>query len=415
MPVQWGIIVLATQLNFMAEQWLIERAKLATPQDDGTLRGDNEETCVVVSDGSITHIGEAPEGAFEQRLDAGGQWLTPGLIDCHTHLVFGGNRADEFAWRLQGQSYADIAAKGGGIMSSVRQTRSTDPAALFDQSAARLARLLDEGVTTVEIKSGYGLDLDTELKMLRVARELEARHPITVKTTFLGAHAVPAERKEQGTQAYLNHVITEMLPAVAESGLADAVDVFCEHIAFSPEQCAQLYEAAHKHGLPIKAHAEQLSNLHGAVTAAKHQALSVDHLEYLSPDDVPALRDTVAVLLPAAFYYLRETQLPPIDSLREHGIAMAVASDLNPGTAPMASLLTAMNMACVLFRLTPAEALAGVTQHAARALGLGNKGRINVGMDADLLLWDIGHPNELSYGINTHRPKHIWQHGRKVR
>lgn len=395
----------------MAEQWLIERVKLASHLDGYEPNNQTTETNIVVNDGTITHIGAVPDGLTAKRVDAQGQWLTPGLIDCHTHLVFGGNRADEFAWRLQGQSYEDIAAKGGGIMSSVRQTRAADPSALFDQSAKRLERLLEEGVTTVEIKSGYGLNLDTELTMLRVARALDERYPVTVKTTFLGAHAVPAERKEQGTQAYLDYVITEMLPAVAASGLADAVDVFCEHIAFSPEQCTQLFEAAHKHGLPIKAHAEQLSNLRGAVTAAKHQALSVDHLEYLSPDDVPELRDTVAVLLPAAFYYLRETQLPPIDSLREHGIAMAVASDLNPGTAPMASLLTAMNMACVLFRLTPAEALDGVTRHAARALGLANKGRIDVGMDADLLLWDIGHPNELSYGINTHRPTHVWQNG----
>jgi imidazolonepropionase len=386
--------------------------------------GSCTQAVVAIADNKIVFAGQLPGSTedwltnqgydVKQRLDAGGQWLTPGLVDCHTHLVFGGNRAQEFEWRLRGESYEDIARKGGGIVSSVSHTRELSEEALLKQSEPRLLRLLEEGVTTVEIKSGYGLDTETELKMLRVARELGRRHAVTVKTTFLGAHAVPPEFKQRshGQQCYIDYVCQDMLPEVARQELADAVDVFCEGIGFTPQQCEQVFQTAAKLGLPIKGHVEQLSDLKGAVLAAQYHALSVDHIEYLAEADVEKLQGSVAVLLPAAFYCLNEKQRPPIAALRQHNIPMAVATDLNPGTAPLASLLTAMNQACILFGLTPAEALKGATLHGAKALGLKDVGGIQAGMAADLALWDIQHPAELAYGVNFYRPTQVWHQGR---
>ncbi|MEM7359637.1 MAG: imidazolonepropionase [Pseudomonadota bacterium] len=400
--------------------YLISNVNLAGFGQASASYGHIPEAVVAIQDNRIAFAGSQDEFEQEQntvikkQLDANGAWMTPGLIDCHTHLVFGGNRAEEFEWRLQGESYEHIARRGGGIVSTVNHTRALSEEELYQQSAPRLRRLLEEGVTTVEIKSGYGLDAENEIKMLRVARALEADHPVTIKTTFLGAHAVPVEyqQQEQGQQAYIDFVCEEMLPEVANLQLADAVDVFCEGIGFTPQQCEQVFQVAQGLGLPVKGHVEQLSDLKGAVLASQYDCLSVDHIEYLAEEDVGALTDTVAVLLPAAFYCLNETQKPPIRALRDHHIPMAVATDLNPGTAPLASLLTAMNQTCVLFGLTPEEALRGATQHAAQALGISSKGQIIAGMDADLLLWDIQHPAELAYGVNFHRPSHIWQNGR---
>jgi len=373
---------------------------------------------VAMADGSIVYAGAEDDGqevAADTHVDGRGGWLTPGLVDCHTHLVWAGNRADEFERRLQGESYEAIARAGGGIRATVRATRAASEDELFEASSRRLKRLLEEGVTTVEIKSGYGLDTTTELKLLRVARRLGRVHPVTVRTTFLGAHAVP-EEYEGRADDYIAQVCGEMIPAVAAEGLADAVDVFCEGIGFSPAQCERVFQAAGEHGLAVKAHAEQLSDLKGAALAGRYGALSVDHLEYLDPADAPALfqAGTVAVLLPGAFHFLGETRLPPIEALREAGVPMAVATDLNPGTSPLGSLLTAMNLACTQFGLTPAEALLGATRWGAAALGLEGKGRIEEGADADLCLWDVGSPAELAWGINLLRPAAVWQGGRRV-
>lgn len=392
---------------------LIENVQLASmdPHQDGDY-GQIEDAVLAISNGKISWLGKRiamPTFNAAHTLDGQGQWLTPGLIDSHTHLVYGGSRAREFEWRLQGVSYEDISRKGGGIVSTVNATRAASDQQLFDSGLKRLQRLLAEGVTSVEIKSGYGLNTETELRMLRVAGQLAEHTGITVKRTFLGAHAVPPEYKGDA-DGYLDLVINEMLPQVAEQKLADAVDVFCEGIGFSPAQTRRLFEATQALGLPVKGHVEQLSDLKGARLAAEFKALSVDHIEYLSEDDLPAIKasGTVAGLLPGAFYCLKETQLPPIQALFEHQIPVAVATDLNPGTAPMASLLLAMNQSCVLFGLTPAQALAGTTRHAAQALGLqGSKGQLKRGYDADILLWDIEHPSELSYAINMHRPSTI--------
>lgn len=332
--------------------------------------------------------------------DLGGRWVTPGLIDCHTHLVYGGNRAAEFELRLKGASYEEIARAGGGIVSTVKATREADEESLFQAALPRLAALLAEGVTTVEIKSGYGLNLEQELKQLRVARQLGTVMPVTVKTTFLGAHAVPPEA-DGDAQSYSDSVIA-MMPEVAASGLADAVDAFCETIAFSPEQTARVFQAARHHRLPVKLHADQLSDLGGAALAARFGALSADHLEYTSEEGVAAMAeaDTVAVLLPGAFYVLRETKLPPIESFRANGVPIALATDSNPGSAPVTSLLLMLSMGCTFFRLTPEEALAGVTRHAAKALGLqGSHGTLEVGKVADLCIWDIETPAELAYRV----------------
>jgi len=402
--------------------WLLTNTRLATLLDNGTPYGEIKAGAIALRDGIIVYAGlekGLPAYTAERRLDCGGQWATPGLVDCHTHLVYGGDRAREFEMRLQGRSYEEISRAGGGIASTVKHTREASEAQLFEQARKRLQCLLAEGVTTVEIKSGYGLTLEHEMKMLRVARRLGEELPVTVRTTFLGAHALPPEFVDAAgdpRDAYIQLVCEQMIPAVADSGLADAVDVFCEGIGFSPAQCEKVFRAAHSAGLPVKGHVEQLSDLKGAVLAARYAALSVDHLEYLAESDVPALKTagSVAVLLPGAFYFLRETQLPPIAALRAQGVPMAVATDLNPGTSPIASLLLAMNQAAVLFGLTPEEALRGATRNAALALGLPDKGLLREGMDADIALWDINYPAELSYAVNMNRPSRVWQGGQCV-
>lgn len=368
----------------------------------------DEAMTVRVDDGRVA--GMWPSRAFAEAdaqgaVEAGqGGVMTPGLVDCHTHLVYAGDRAGEFEQRLEGVSYAEIAKAGGGILSTVRATREASEEALLAASLPRLDALLADGVTTVEIKSGYGLTLSDELKMLRVARRLGELRPVRVTTTLLGAHALPPEYAGRADD-YVSLVCDKMIPAAAGEGLADAVDVFCEGIGFSPAQCERIYQAAQAHGLAIKAHAEQLSNLGGSALAARYGALSADHIEYLDEAGVRAMAEagTVAVLLPGAFHVLRETQLPPIDLLRQYQVPMAVASDANPGTSPICMPSLMANLACTLFRLTPREALAGMTAHAARALGLPELGRIAVGAPADLCLWDIQHPAELAYAVQSGR------------
>ncbi|WP_392400153.1 imidazolonepropionase [Aeromonas salmonicida] len=335
--------------------------------------------------------------------DMKGKLATPGLIDCHTHLIFAGSRAEEFELRQQGVPYAEIARKGGGILSTVRATRAASEEQLFTLAAARIKSLIREGVTTVEIKSGYGLTLEDELKMLRVARRLGEALPIRVKTTLLAAHTVPPEYRDD-PDSWVETICQEIIPAAAEAGLADAVDVFCEHIGFSLAQTEQVYLAADQYGLPVKGHMEQLSNLGGSALAANFGALSVDHLEHLDQEGIQALahRGVVATLLPTAFYFLKETKLPPVAALRKAHVPMAVSSDINPGTAPIVSLRMAMNMACTLFGLTPVEAMVGVTRNAARALGEQERlGQLRVGMLADFLIWNCAHPAELSYLIGV--------------
>ena len=332
--------------------------------------------------------------------DLGGRLVTPGLIDCHTHLVFGGNRAMEFEMRLNGASYEEIARAGGGIISTVKATRAASEDALVEDALPRLDALIAEGVCTVEVKSGYGLDIETELSMLRAARRLAILRPITIKTTFLGAHAVPSEYTGRDDD-YITEVCIPALRAGHSEGLVDAVDAFCEGIAFQPAQVERVFDVARELGLPVKIHAEQLSNLGGAAMAARYGALSADHIEHLDEDSVVAMAKagTTAVILPGAFYTLRETQMPPIEILRRHNIPMAIATDANPGSSPMTSILLAMNMASTLFRMTPQEALVGTTRNAARALGLTDRGVIAAGMRADLAVWNIEHPAELAYRI----------------
>jgi imidazolonepropionase len=386
---------------------VIINAKLATMLP-GRPYGAIEDGALAIADGRIAFAGAAadlPSSATtdSQVIDAQGCWITPGLIDCHTHIVYGGSRTEEFELRLQGASYEEIARRGGGIVATVAATRAASEDELLAASGKRLRELLAEGVTTVEIKSGYGLETDTELKMLRVARRLGEQLPVTVHTTFLGAHALPPELKSR-SQDYIDMVCDEMLPAVAEAGLADAVDGFCERIAFSTAEMEQVFEAAGRHRLPVKLHAEQLSDLGGAQLLARYQGLSADHLEYVSEEGVKALAQAgaVAVLLPGAFYFLRETQLPPIDLLRQHGVAMALSTDCNPGSSPVTSLLLMINMGCTLFRLTPEEALAGVTRNAARALGIDEThGTLEPGKIADLVLWEIDRPAALAYAIGA--------------
>ena len=337
----------------------------------------------------------------DQEVDCQQRWITPGLIDCHTHLVYAGNRSDEFEQRLQGISYAEIARQGGGIQSTVKATRKASFDELLRATLQRAENLVAEGVTRIEIKSGYGLNLNTERRMLQVARAISKHLPITVHASFLGAHALPPEFSDDA-DAYIEHICKDMLPALASEGLIDAVDGFCESIGFSAAQIERVFQAAQALNLPVKLHAEQLSNQHGAALVSRYQGLSADHLEYLDEDGIRAMAraGTVATLLPGAFYYLNETRLPPIDLLRKHKICMAVATDHNPGTSPILSLLTTMNMACVLFRLRPDEVLAGVTRYAAKALGVAAEcGTLEVGKQAELAVWDIEQPVDLIYGI----------------
>lgn len=385
---------------------LLTNARLATMREGDTPFGAIDHAAIALRDGAIAWLGESaslPGGTAANTIDLQQRWVTPALIDCHTHLVFAGNRAREFDLRLQGVSYEEIARQGGGIMSTVDATRAADETALLRSSSARLQALLAEGVATVEIKSGYGLDTASELKMLRVARQLAAAAGISVQTTFLGAHAVPREFAGKKS-AYLDMLLGDMLPRVAEAGLANAVDAYCESIAFSPEEVARVFELARKLNLPVKLHADQLSDCGAAELAARFEALSADHLEYTSAAGVRALAasGTVAVLLPGAFLNLRETRLPPIEALRASGVPLAVATDCNPGTSPVCSLQAAMHLATSLFRLTPEETLAGTTRNAARALGLGDRGILEIGKRADLAIWDIEHPAELCYwlGLN---------------
>lgn len=369
---------------------------------------------VTIEGGRIAEVG--PDRGAPGAIDCGGRLLTPGLIDCHTHLVYGGNRANEFEMRLNGRSYAEIAQAGGGILSTVRATRAASEEDLVASGLRRLDSLLAEGVTTVEIKSGYGLDIDTEIKMLQAAWQLGQRRPVDVVTSYLGAHAIPPEYRES-RQDYVRLICEQALPKISELNVADAVDGFCEGIAFSPQEIDQIFAAAQGLGIPVKLHAEQLSNLGGAKVAARYHALSVDHIEYLDESGVDAIAEAgcVAVLLPGAFYYLHEKQRPPVESLRFSGVPMAVATDLNPGSSPVHSLLAAMNMACVLFGLTPEEALAGVTAHAARALGLTDRGMIAPGMKADLVLWDVEQPGELAYPLGFNPAAAVIRNGQVVR
>ncbi|MFD2250804.1 imidazolonepropionase [Pseudochelatococcus lubricantis] len=363
-----------------------------------------ERAAVAIEDGRIAWVGAEADipadYAGAARQDLGGRLVTPGLIDCHTHVVFGGDRAREFEMRLEGASYEEIARAGGGILSSVRETRAADEEALLASALRRVDTLLSEGVTTLEIKSGYGLDIDSELKMLRVARRIGEARRVTVKTTWLAAHAVPPEYRDD-RQGYIRDVVIAGMERGHAEGLIDAVDGFCEGIAFSREEMAAIFDRAAGLGLPVKLHAEQLSDLGGAAMAARHGALSADHLEHLGQDGVDAMAEsgTVAVLLPGAFYTLRETHYPPVQALRDAGVAIALATDCNPGTSPLTSILLTMNMGATLFRMTPAECLAAVTRNAARALRLPDRGRIAPGLRADLAIWDVRHPAELTYRI----------------
>ncbi|MCA0869411.1 imidazolonepropionase [Seohaeicola saemankumensis] len=382
---------------------LLTNATIST-LEHGTGFGLIDNGAIALQGDRIVWVG--PEQAVPAHLrggrtrDLGGRLVTPALIDCHTHVVFGGNRAAEFEQRLNGASYEEIARAGGGIVSTVTATRDAEARDLLADALTRVDALIGEGVTLIEVKSGYGLDRETELKMLRVAREIAAKRPVQVRTSFLGAHAVPPEYSGR-PDAYIDEVCIPTLRAAFAEGLVDAVDGFCEGIAFDTEQIARMYEVAGQFGLPVKLHAEQLSNIGGTRLAAGRGALSADHLEYATDNDARAMAaaGTVAVLLPGAFYTLRETQLPPVQALRDHRVPMAVATDCNPGSSPLASILLAMNMACTLFRLTPLEALLGVTAHAARALGLSDRGRIVAGARADLCIWDAAHPAELAYRI----------------
>jgi len=374
--------------------------RLATMTDG---YGVIDDGVVAATDGRISWVG--PRSAWHEHAreehDGGGAWLMPGLVDCHTHLVYAGNRAHEFEQRLKGASYEDIARAGGGIVFTVNATRGASEEALLSAARKRLRQWLREGAAVVEIKSGYGLDRDTELRMLRVARRLG--EDLTVRTTFLGAHAVPPEYKGREDD-YIDFVCDEVLPAAAAEGLVDAVDAFCERIAFSPAQTDRVFHKARALGLPVKLHADQMSDLDGAGLAARHGALSADHMEHSGEEGIKAMKreGTVAVLLPGAYYFLRETKLPPIEALRRHGVPIALATDHNPGSSPVSSPLLVLNMACTLFRLTPEEALAGMTRNAARALGMqSSHGTLAAGKAADFALWDITSPAELAYAVGA--------------
>ncbi|MGD9742566.1 MAG: imidazolonepropionase [Dongiaceae bacterium] len=383
---------------------LFTHARLATMRPGGAPYGAIEEGAIAVENGRIAWVGPMaalPQRDARERHDLAGRWVTPGLVDCHTHLVHGGDRAAEFELRLQGASYEEIARAGGGIRSTVAATRAASEAELLAAAESRLKPLLAEGLTVVEIKSGYGLEREAEMKQLRVARALGQRNPVRIRTTFLAAHALPPEYEGRADD-YITAVVEEMLPAAHAAGLVDAVDAFCERIGFTPAQTERVFKAAAALGLPVKLHAEQLSDLKGAVLAARYKALSADHLEYVEADGIAAMAaaGTVAVLLPGAFYFLRETKLPPVEALRQARIPIALSTDCNPGSSPATSLLLMLNMAATFFRMTPEEALAGVTRHAAQALGMAaSHGTIEAGKAADLAIWDIERPAELAYRI----------------
>ncbi|CAH1578960.1 imidazolonepropionase [Vibrio owensii] len=397
---------------------LIENARLVTMQEGEQGYLPSPLARVGIRSGKIVAISTATIGEdsaetesilnpdhYEQTIDLQSKLLLPGLIDCHTHLVYAGNRANEFEMRLNGVPYEEIAKQGGGILSTVHATRAATEEQLIELALPRLDGLLDSGVTSIEIKSGYGLTLDDEIKMLRAAKTLEQERKVKIATTLLAAHALPPEFKDRADD-YIQHICDDIIPFVAEEKLATSVDVFCESIGFNLAQTERVFEAAKKHGLHVKGHTEQLSDLGGTALTAQYNGLSADHIEYLDEVGVRALANssTVATLLPGAFYFLRETQLPPIDLLRTHKVPMAIATDINPGTSPFADLTLMMNMACTLFRLTPQEALRGVTQNAAKALGYGeSRGVIEVGYDADFSIWDIEHPADLSYQVGAKR------------
>jgi imidazolonepropionase len=388
---------------FNAMDLLLTDARIATMAGDDY--GVIDDGAVAITDGRITWIGpqsELPDGATTTTRSVAGRWITPALIDCHTHLVFGGDRAGEFEQRLRGASYEDIARAGGGIMSTVRATRAASADELYAAALPRVQALAAEGVGTIEIKSGYGLSIESELKMLSVARQLGEATPVTIRTTLLAAHTVPPEFQDNADD-YIDLICDELLPEVVAGRLADAVDAYCESIAFSTDQVEKLFERSTELGLPVKLHADQLSDGGGAALAARFNALSADHLEYTSPAGVTAMAASgaVAVLLPGAFLTLGETQLPPIDALREQGVPIAVATDCNPGTSPICSVRTAMMLAARQFRLTPEECLAGVTRVAATALGLDDRGTLESGKRADIAVWDVSHPRELAYWIGT--------------
>ena len=399
-----------------------ENARIATMQTGTGPYGLIDDGFIVVAGEHIQDIGTADPlhpiagDVDSRRIDCGGRLITPGLIDCHTHLVYGGNRASEFELRLTGTSYADIAAAGGGIQSTVQATRNEAENVLFDAARQRLQRMISQGITTVEIKSGYGLDTGTESKMLGIAQRLERDLPLCVHKTFLGAHALPPEYAGQPDN-YIDHVCQHMLPAIASESLVDSVDVFCETIAFSNEQTRRVFTAASDLGLPVRLHADQLSDSGGASLAAEFAALSADHLEYTNAAGAKKLgaAGTVAVLLPGAFYYLGETTQPPVKAFREYGVDIAVATDMNPGSSPMESILLALNMACILFALTPEEALRGVTVAAARALGvLQDRGTLEPTKRADFAIWNAAEPAELCYPIGAPQPACVVKSGQVV-
>ena len=402
----------------MAERFdrIWHNARLVTMREDLPDLGVIERGLIAARDGRIVFAGarsDVPSDAeAAERIDCAGRWVTPGLVDCHTHLVFGGNRAHEFELRLKGASYEEIARAGGGIVSTVAATRGASEAELVADALPRLDALIGEGTTTVEIKSGYGLNTETEMRQLSAARSLGRSRTVAIQTSFLGAHALPPEAGGDKDR-YIDLVCREMLPAMARAGLADAVDAFMEGIAFSRDQTVRVFQAAKAQGLPVKLHADQLSNLGGAALAAEFSALSADHLEHTDPAGVAAMAEagTVAVLLPGAFYFIRETQKPPIELFRAHGVNMALATDCNPGSSPLTSLLLVVNMGATLFRMTVAECLAGVTREGARALGiLGETGTLEPGKCCDLAIWDIDRPAELVYRIGFN-PLHsrVWR------
>ncbi len=388
---------------------LLTNATVAT-MEGNTPYGLIPQAAIQMNEGRVTWVGPMTDAPRGDAQDMGGRLITPALIDCHTHLVHAGDRAREFEMRLEGASYEEIARAGGGILSTVTATRAASVEELVELALPRLDALLSEGVSVVEVKSGYGLTIDAELNMLRAARALETRRPVRVKTSFLAAHAVPPGAD---ADAYIDEVCIPALHQAHSEGLADAVDGFCEGIAFTPAQIERVFAAAKQIGLPVKLHAEQLSHLGGAELVARYGGLSADHVEYATEADAQAMAEagTVAVLLPGAFYTLHETQMPPVDAFRTHGVPMALATDANPGSSPMFSLLLAMNMGCTLFRMTPEEALRGVTVTAARALGLSDTGRIAPGLRADLAVWDVKHPAELAYRFGFNPLYQRWFNG----